>query len=63
MKTTSKMNTTLKMKTTLKIGLHPQIILSPPLPLKITWNFFDDLPPWQLHNNWYQTDATQLMKL
>ena len=52
MKTTSKMNTTLKMKETLKIGLHPQIILSP---LKITWNFFDDLLPWQLHDNWYQT--------
>ena len=28
------MNTTLKIKTTLKIGLHPQIILSPPPPLK-----------------------------
>ena len=34
MRTTSKMKTTLKMKTTSKIGLHPQIFLSPPPPLK-----------------------------
>ena len=53
------------MKLTSKIGPPLQIFLAPhsPLPLKITWNFFDDLSPWpqlMLNRIWYQASKPEL---